>query len=73
MSLYFIEIRYSGGEPPYRTHVSQEQLGQSFDEWLANYVDKVSARPRWVRIGDLVLYSQNVLSIELLETMVEEV
>ena len=70
--LHFVEIVWADHRTT-RLIVSSEQLGGSFEDWRGVFLAKAGQRPCWVQLGDLTFYSQNVISIELIETIDQEV
>ena len=69
--LYFIEITWAGGQTT-RMLVSNTQIGSTFEKWEAEYRSKAGTKPGWFNLGGLTFYSQNVISIELIETIEQE-
>lgn len=69
--LYFIEIVWVGHHTT-RMLLSNTQLGSSFQEWETEYRSKAGTKPGWFNLGGLTFYSQNVISIELIETIEQE-
>ena len=69
--LYFIEIVWSNGVPT-RHLFSDRQIGEKWSTWKARFTEKTGVRPSWVSLGDITFFSQNVRSIELIETITHE-
>lgn len=69
--LYFVEIVWANGLPT-RHLISDQQLGEKWSTWSARFTKTITARPSWVSLGDITFYSQNVRSIELIETITHE-
>lgn len=69
--LYFVEIVWANGVPT-RHLISDEQLGEKWSAWNERFTKETGVRPRWVALGDITFFSQNVRSIELIETIHHE-
>ena len=70
--LYTVQIAWTDGSHPTTLTLDNHQIGdQDFNDWLRDFVTN-AIRPRWIRLGDLVFFTQNVRSIELVETFKQE-
>ena len=69
--LYFVEIVWADHRVT-RLIVSSDQLGGQFPDWRDLFLAKAGQRPCWMQLGDLTFYTQNVISIELIETIDQE-
>lgn len=71
-AIYFIEIVWNDGAPT-RHLVEQQQIdADTFEAWAVEFRSRAATRPFWAQLGDITFYTQNVRSIELIETIEKE-
>jgi len=70
-SIWVVEVIWADGARTVRVVEQGNLEGLTWEQWIEQYLVKAQ-RPHWARLGDLVFYTQNVRSIDLIETIEKE-
>lgn len=62
-----VECRWNNGTTSRHLVLEEDLGGLTWEAWVSNLL--ADPRPRWHQLGDIVFYTQTVLSIELIDAV----